>query len=153
MPGTENLVQIQLQKKEKDFNSMAIAVDFRELQSVDRRKNLIRRVEQTPVEHTVALLAAYDVLQRMHEEGLLDLINGLSSAVDAVVNHAVDVVSSKQMMTALRKALIFSNLLSSIDPDQLHAVIAGDGQEPGDSIVACTWQEGNIEGFPSMPGG
>jgi hypothetical protein len=149
MPGSENLVQIQLQKKEKDFNSMAIAVDFRELQSVDRRENLIRRVEQTPVKHTVALLAAYDILQRMHEEGLLDLINGLLSAVDAVVNHAVDVVSSKQMMTALRKALIFSNLLSSIDPDQR----SHRGRWPGDSIVACTWQEGNIEGFPSMPGG
>jgi hypothetical protein len=114
---------------------MAIAVDFREFQPVDRREDLIRRVEQAPVEHAEAVLAAYDVLQRLHEKGLLDLINGLLSAGDTVVNQVVDVVSSKQMVTALRIALIFSNLLSSIDPDQLHAVIAGDGQETPSSFA------------------
>jgi uncharacterized protein YjgD (DUF1641 family) len=108
---------------------MAIAVDFREFRPVDRRDDLIRRVEQAPVEHAEAVLAAYDLLQRLHEKGLLDLLNGLLSAGDTVVNHVVDVVSSKEMVTALRIALVFSNLLSSIDPDQLHAIIAGDGKE------------------------
>jgi uncharacterized protein YjgD (DUF1641 family) len=108
---------------------MATAVDFREFQPVDRREDLIRRVEQAPVKHAEAVLAAYDVLQRLHEKGLLDLINGLLSAGDTVVNHVADVVSSKQVVTTLRIALIFSNLLSSIDPDQLHAVIAGDVPE------------------------
>jgi hypothetical protein len=41
----------------------------------------------------------------------------------------VDVVSSKEMVTALRIGLIFSNLLSSIDADALHAVVAGAGKE------------------------
>jgi uncharacterized protein YjgD (DUF1641 family) len=108
---------------------MAIAVDFREFQPVDRREDLIRRVEQAPVEHAEAVLAGYDLLQRLHEKGLLDLLNGLLSAGDTVVNHVVNVVSSKEMVTALRIGLIFSNLLSSIDPDRLQAIIAGDGQE------------------------
>jgi len=103
---------------------MAIAVDFREFRPVDRREDLIRRVEQAPVEHAEAVLAAYDLLQRLHEKGLLDLVNGLLSAGDTVVNHVVDVVSSKEMVTALRIVLIFSNLLSSIDADALRAVIA-----------------------------
>ncbi len=106
---------------------MATAVDFREFQPADRREDLIRRVEQAPQEHADAVLAAYDVLQRLHEKGLLDLINGLLSAGDTVVNHVVNVISSRQMVTALRIALIFGNLLSSIDPDQLHAVMEGDG--------------------------
>jgi len=103
---------------------MAIAVDFHEFRPVDRREDLIRRVEQAPVEHAEAVLAAYDLLQRLHEKGLLDLVNGLLSAGDTVVNHVVDVVSSKEMVTALRIVLIFSNLLSSIDADALRAVIA-----------------------------
>jgi hypothetical protein len=41
----------------------------------------------------------------------------------------VDVVSSKEMVTALRIGLIFSNLLDSIDADALHAVVAGAGKE------------------------
>lgn len=110
---------------------MAVAVDFREFRPHDSREDLIRKVEQAPAEHAEAVLAAYDVLQRLHENGILDLANGLLSAGDTVVNHAVDVVSSKEMVTALRILLIFGNLLSTIDPDQLHAVIArGDKEAP-----------------------
>jgi uncharacterized protein YjgD (DUF1641 family) len=107
---------------------MAVAVDFREFKPVDSRGDLIRRVEQAPIEHAEAVLAAYDLLQRLHEKGLLDLLNGLLSAGDTVVDHVVDVVSSKEMVTALRIGLIFSNLLSSIDADALHAVVAGAGK-------------------------
>jgi uncharacterized protein YjgD (DUF1641 family) len=108
---------------------MAVAVDFREFKPVDSRGDLIRRVEQAPIEHAEAVLAAYDLLQRLHEKGLLDLLNGLLSAGDTVVDHVVDVVSSTEMVTALRIGLIFSNLLSSIDADALHAVVAGAGKE------------------------
>jgi uncharacterized protein YjgD (DUF1641 family) len=108
---------------------MAVAVDFREFKPVDSREDLIRRVEQAPIQHAEAVLAAYDLLQRLHEKGLLDLLNGLLSAGDTVVEHVVDVVSSKEMVTALRIGLIFSNLLNSIDADALHAVVAGSGKE------------------------
>jgi uncharacterized protein YjgD (DUF1641 family) len=108
---------------------MAVAVDFREFTPVDSREDLIRRVEQAPVEYAEAVLAGYDLLQRLHEKGLLDLLNGLLSAGDTVVNRVVDVVSSKEMVTALRIGLILSNLLSSIDADALHAVVAGVGKE------------------------
>jgi uncharacterized protein YjgD (DUF1641 family) len=108
---------------------MAIAVDFREFTPVDSREDLIRRVEQAPIEHAEAVLAAYDLLQRLHEKGVLDLLNGLLSAGDTVVDHVVDVVSSKEMVTALRIGLIFSNLLTLIDADALHAVIAEAGEE------------------------
>jgi uncharacterized protein YjgD (DUF1641 family) len=107
---------------------MAIAVDFREFTPRNSRDDLIRRVEQAPVEHAEAVLAAYDLLQRLHEKGMIDLLNGLLSAGDAVVERAVDLVSSKEMVTALRIALIFGNLLSSIDPDKLHAVVSDAGK-------------------------
>jgi uncharacterized protein YjgD (DUF1641 family) len=108
---------------------MAVAVDFREFKPVDSRADLVRRVERAPIEHAEAVLATYDLLQRLHEKGLLDLLNGLLSAGDTVVEHVVDVVSSKEMVTALRIGLIFSNLLNSIDADALHAVVAGAGKE------------------------
>ena len=108
---------------------MAIAVDYREFTPRNSRDDLIRKVEQAPVEHAEAVLAAYDLLQRLHEKGMIDLLNGLLSAGDTVVERVVDVVSSKEMVTALRIALIFSNLLSSIDPDKLHAVISNAGKD------------------------
>jgi uncharacterized protein YjgD (DUF1641 family) len=108
---------------------MAVAVDFREYTPVDSREDLIRRVEEAPVAHAEAVLAGYDLLQRLHEKGLLDLLIGLLSAGDTVVDRVVNVVSSKEMVTALRIGLIFSSVLSSIDADALHAVVAGAGKE------------------------
>jgi uncharacterized protein YjgD (DUF1641 family) len=108
---------------------MALAVDYREFTPRNSREDLIRRVEQAPVAHAEAVLAAYDLLQRLHDKGMIDLLSGLLSAGDTVVERLVDVISSKEMVTALRIALIFSNLLSSIDPDKLHAVISNAGKE------------------------
>jgi uncharacterized protein YjgD (DUF1641 family) len=109
---------------------MAVAVDFREFRPVDARNDLIRRVEQAPVEHAEAILSAYELLQQLHEKGMLNLLTGVLSAGETVVNHVVDVISSKEMVNMLRMGLIFSNLLSSIDPDKLSSVIAQAGKEP-----------------------
>jgi uncharacterized protein YjgD (DUF1641 family) len=108
---------------------MAIAVDYRDFTPRNSREDLIRKVEQAPVAHAEAVLAAYDLLQRLHEKGMIDLLCGLLSAGDTVVEHLVDVISSREMVTALRTALIFSNLLSSIEPDKLHAVISNAGKD------------------------
>jgi uncharacterized protein YjgD (DUF1641 family) len=109
---------------------MAVAVNFREFRPVDSRGELMRRVEIAPVEHAEAILSAYELLQQLHEKGMLELFSGMLSAGEAVVNHVVGVISSQEMVTALRIGLIFSNLLSSIDPDKLSAVLAQAGKEP-----------------------
>ena len=108
---------------------MATAVDYREFTPRNSREDLIRKVEQAPVAHAEAVLAAYDLLQRLHEKGIIDLLSGLLSAGDTVVDRVVDVISSREMVTALCIALIFSNLLSSIEPDKLHAVISNAGKD------------------------
>ncbi len=48
----------------------------------------MRKLEQAPEEHAEALLSAYDLLQRMHEKGLIELASGLLSASETVVDRA-----------------------------------------------------------------
>ena len=88
---------------------MAIAVDYREFTPRNSREDLIRKVEQAPVAHAEAVLAAYDLLQRLHEKGMIDLLSGLLSAGDTVVDHVVDVISSREMVTALRICLLYTS--------------------------------------------
>jgi uncharacterized protein YjgD (DUF1641 family) len=128
---------------------MAVAVDFREFRPVDARNDLIRRVEQAPVEHAEAILSAYELLQQLHEKGMLDLLTGVLSAGETVVNHVVGVISSKEMVNMLRMGLIFSNLLSSIDPDKLSSVIAQAGKEPP-SLLAIGKQATSKEARRAM---
>jgi len=119
---------------------MAKAVEFREFTPRNSRDDLIRRVEQAPVEHAEAVLATYDLLQRLHEKGVIDLLNGLLSAGDTVVDRAVDLISSTEIVNALRIALIYRSLLSSMDPDKLHAVISKAENEEPPSLIAIAKQ-------------
>jgi uncharacterized protein YjgD (DUF1641 family) len=114
---------------------MAKAVEFREFTPSNSRDDLIRRVEKAPAEHAEALLAAWDLLERLHEKGVLDLLSGLLSAGDMVVDRVTDIISSEQMVTKFRMALVFTNLLGAMDFGKLHAVIAENAEEPA-SLLA-----------------
>src|SRR5579885_1910104 len=102
---------------------MAVAVDFRTFHPVDSRADLIRRVQEAPAEHAEAILAAYDLLQQLHEKDVLQLLTGLLSARDTVVDQIADLASSREAITALRILLILGNTLKSVDPDKIHAAL------------------------------
>jgi len=132
---------------------MAKTVDFRTFTPRNSREDLARRLQEAPNEHAEALLAGYDLLQRLHEKGVIDLVNGLLSAGDIVVERAVDVISSSEMVTALRMALIFGNLLTSIDPDKLHAVISGAENDEAPSLTSIAKQAISKEARRGMAAG
>jgi uncharacterized protein YjgD (DUF1641 family) len=98
---------------------MAVAVDFRSFTPVDARVDLIKKVEGAPVEHAEAVLAAYELLQQLHEKGILELLTGLLTAGETVVNHVVGIISSPQAVTATRLGLMMVNMLGSIDADKI----------------------------------
>ena len=114
---------------------MAAPVEFRKFTPRNSRDDLIRRLEQAPEAQAEALLSAYDLLQRMHEKGLIDVANGLLSASETVVDRVVDVVSSKQAVSALRVVLMMSNLLNSLDPNRLHALLS-----PSENKAPSLWR-------------
>ncbi len=109
---------------------MAKPVEFRQLTPRNSRDDLMRRLDQAPEQHAEALLEAYDLLQRMHDKGLLSFATGLLSASDAVVNRATDLVSSQTAVTALRSLLMVGNILNEINPDQLHSLLSKPAAKP-----------------------
>jgi len=115
---------------------MAKAVNFREFTPRNSRDDLIRRVEQAPVEHAEAILATYDLLQELYEKGVIDLLKGILSAGDTVVERLTDVVSSKEAVGALRMALVLGNLMTSMNADDLHTVISSAGKDTPPSLIS-----------------
>lgn len=105
---------------------MAVPVEFRKFTPQDSRSDLVRRVENAPVEHAEAVLAAYDLLEQLHEKDILNLLKGLFAAKDTVVNHVVDVASSPEAVKGLRLLLMLVNSLKTIDVDKLHQVLNTD---------------------------
>jgi len=109
---------------------MAVAVEFRKFQPKDSREDLLRRVAAAPSEHAEAVLAAYGVLEKLHEADVLNLLSGLLGAKNLVVDRAADVVSSAEMVNLLRISLIAGNLLKNINPGDLHGVLEEAEKEP-----------------------
>jgi uncharacterized protein YjgD (DUF1641 family) len=114
---------------------MANPVEFRQFTPNDSRRDLARRLDQAPAENAEALLECYDLLQKLHEKGLIDVLNGLLSASETVTERLVDVASSKQAVAGLRIALMISNLLNEIDTDRIHGLLTGADDKPP-SIMA-----------------
>jgi hypothetical protein len=56
---------------------MAVAVDFRMFEPADSRDDLLRKVKAAPAEHAEAILAAYEVLEKLDEKDVLSTVNGL----------------------------------------------------------------------------
>ena len=105
---------------------MAVPVEFRKFTPQDSRGDLVRRVENAPVEHAEAVLAAYDLLEQLHEKDILNLLIGLVAAKDNVINHIADVASSPETIKGLRILLMLVNSLKTIDADKLHQALNND---------------------------
>jgi uncharacterized protein YjgD (DUF1641 family) len=85
----------------------------------DPRVALQARLHDAPAEHAEALLAAYEVLQGLHDSGTLDLLRGALGSRDKVLGVAVGAAESPASIRALRNGLLLFNMLAAIDPELL----------------------------------
>jgi hypothetical protein len=85
----------------------------------DPRAGLQTRLENAPAEHAAALLAAYEVLQGLHDGGVLDLMRGALGSRDKVLDVAVGAAGSPGSVRAIRNLLLLVNMLAAIEPEVL----------------------------------
>lgn len=81
------------------------------------RAELRSRLEQAPEEHAEAVLAAYEVLQELHNRGVLEIIRGALAASDEILETVVDDVKTPEAIRAIRNLLFWRRILGSIEPE------------------------------------
>jgi uncharacterized protein YjgD (DUF1641 family) len=91
----------------------------------DPRVALQSRLRDAPAEHAEALLAAYEVLQSLHDRGVFDLMRGALGSGDKVLEIAVAAAQSPGSIRGIRNLLLLVNMLGEIDPDVLSAFTRG----------------------------
>jgi uncharacterized protein YjgD (DUF1641 family) len=91
----------------------------------DPRLALQTRLQNAPAEHAEALLAAYEVLQGLHDRGALDLMRGALGSGDEVLEIAVAAAQSPGSIRGIRNLLLLVNMLGAIDPEVLKAFTQG----------------------------
>jgi uncharacterized protein YjgD (DUF1641 family) len=82
----------------------------------DPRRDLDSRLQQAPLEHAEALLAGYEVLQGLHDHGVLELMRGTLAGSEKVLEQVVAVASGPEAIRASRNLLLLVQTLGEIDP-------------------------------------
>jgi uncharacterized protein YjgD (DUF1641 family) len=100
---------------------MAKPIPFKPV-TVDFKADLLRRLENVPEERAAAMLAAYDVLQAAHDEGLLDILHGMIASKDQIVSTLARFAAEPGGVTGIRNLLTAAKILTELDPEVLDHV-------------------------------
>ncbi len=94
----------------------------------DPQQELERRLAAAPRQHSEALLVAWDLLQTAHDQGVLDLAQGLIGGRDAIATQLAAAANRPESIAALRNLIAMGRVLASLDPATLdHLARALDG--------------------------
>lgn len=89
---------------------------------VDPQKELLRRVEAAPREHAEALLAAWNLLETAHQQGMLDLAQGVIGGRDAIAGQLAEAANTPDGISLTRNLIALGRIAASIDPNMLYNV-------------------------------
>ena len=90
-----------------------------ELPTRDPRQELHSRLEQAPVDHAEAVLASFEVLQGLHNQGVLELLRGMLGGGDKILEILVQATKTPEAVRGIRNLLIMTKVLGAIEPELL----------------------------------
>jgi uncharacterized protein YjgD (DUF1641 family) len=88
-----------------------------EIQPRNPRAELRSRLDQAPEQHAEAVLAAYEVLQELHNHGVLEIMRGALAASDELLEKVVDNARTPKAIRGVRNLLFWRRILGSIEPE------------------------------------
>jgi uncharacterized protein YjgD (DUF1641 family) len=82
----------------------------------DPQRELNVRLQEAPAKHAEAVLAAYEVLQGMHDKGVLEVMRGTLGGGEKLLEQVVAVTSGPDGIRASRNLLLLVKALGEIEP-------------------------------------
>ena len=85
----------------------------------DPREEVISRLEKAPAEHAEALLAGFEVLQALNDQGVLEILRGVLDGGNKILEIVVEAAKTPEGIRAIRNLVIMAKMLGSIDTELL----------------------------------
>jgi uncharacterized protein YjgD (DUF1641 family) len=114
-----------------------------EIQPRNPQAELQSRLERAPQEHAEAVLAAYEVLQELHNRGALEIMRGALAASDELLQKIVDNAKTPEAIRAIRNLFLLQRILGTIEPELLEGVV----QAIPEAIAQTTAERERPSGF------
>jgi uncharacterized protein YjgD (DUF1641 family) len=90
-----------------------------ELPKRDPQEELRSRLEKAPDEHAEALLAGFEVLQALHDQGVLELVRGVLGGGSKILEIVVDASKTPEAIRGIRNLMIMTKIFGAVDPELL----------------------------------
>jgi len=114
--------QDRARAREHIKNQLAMAQPITlELPASDPRAELMPRLQNAPAKHAEALLSAYEVLDGLHNRGVLELLRGALGSSDKVLEIVVAATNAPEAIRGIRNLLVITRILGSIEPELLES--------------------------------
>jgi uncharacterized protein YjgD (DUF1641 family) len=81
------------------------------------------RLRDAPHKHADAILSALELLQLLHDQGVLDLMRGMVGVGDQLVGTLTAAVDTPESLRALRNFLLLTKFFGSIPPEVLSSLV------------------------------
>src|ERR1700694_2524861 len=82
----------------------------------------LERLQNAPTEHAEALLSGYELLQLLHDRGVLNLLRGVVGGGDALIGAIAAAMDTPDSIRAMRNFLLLTKFFASIPPDVLSSL-------------------------------
>src|ERR1700693_3254060 len=83
------------------------------------QEELRSRLEKAPDQHAAALLASLDVLQSLHDRGVLEILRGVLGGGNKILEIVVDASKTPEAIRGIRNLVIITKILGAMDPEVL----------------------------------
>ena len=82
----------------------------------DVQQELNSRLQRAPHKHAEAVLAGYEVLQGLHDSGVLEVLRGTLGGGEKILGQFVDVARQPEAIRATGNLLLLIKALGEIEP-------------------------------------
>ena len=82
----------------------------------DVREDLRRKLADAPIEHAAALLSVYELAQKLHDSGTLEILRGLFGASDDIIGRIASLMNSPEAIRSIRNIIALAQVAGSVDP-------------------------------------
>jgi uncharacterized protein YjgD (DUF1641 family) len=79
----------------------------------------LERLQNAQAEHAEAVLSGYELLELLHDRGVLNLLRGLVGGGDALIGTIATAVDTPESIRAIRNFLLLTKFFAGIPPDVL----------------------------------
>jgi uncharacterized protein YjgD (DUF1641 family) len=82
-----------------------------------------RQLHDAPHQHADAILSALELLQLLHDRGVLDLLRGMVGAGDKLVGTLTAAVDTPESLRGIRNFILLTKFFGSIPPEILNNLV------------------------------